>query len=184
MIESLGGKCSICGYDKCINSLCFHHVNPDEKSFILGGLRGFSRKWETIVKEIRKCVLLCLNCHGEVHANLTVLPKNIKRFDESFANYKDNIITFVTSDGVEHKKYEGNINKCPICDGMKSKDQKTCSMVCYDKKLQLNSRYKNVTDDEMKSLIEKNSLSAVGRMFGVNGNSIKKRCKKIGIMAV
>jgi hypothetical protein len=34
-IEYKGGKCEICGYNKCIRSLCFHHKNPLEKNFLL-----------------------------------------------------------------------------------------------------------------------------------------------------
>lgn len=181
MIESLGGKCAICGYDKCKNVLSFHHLNPDEKEFGLGGIRGFSRSWHSIVSELRKCVLLCSNCHAEVHCGMTSIPKNATRFDETYADYKDKVITFTTSDGIEHKKYEGNINKCPICGGMKDKELKTCCMVCHEKKMFMKSRYKNISNDELLSLISNNSLASVGRMFGVSGNSIKKRCKKLGI---
>ena len=35
-IKLLGGKCSICGYDRCIEALEFHHTNPDVKEFKLG----------------------------------------------------------------------------------------------------------------------------------------------------
>jgi hypothetical protein len=64
-IEQKGGKCEECGYDKCIRNLNFHHRDPSSKSFGLND--GRTRRWEIIEKEIEKCVLLCANCHGEVH---------------------------------------------------------------------------------------------------------------------
>ena len=69
-----GGKCIVCGYDKCQRALSFHHLNPKEKDFDLSS-RGLTRSWERIKKEIDKCVLLCANCHMEVHDGITQLPK-------------------------------------------------------------------------------------------------------------
>lgn len=64
----------ICGYCRCQNALDFHHRNPEVKSFGLS-VRGLTRSWEKIKKEIDKCVLICANCHREVHAGITQLPK-------------------------------------------------------------------------------------------------------------
>lgn len=61
----IGNKCSICGYDKCIASLDFHHKNPLEKNDTLKDL--WSRRWEIIEIEIKKCIILCSNCHREHH---------------------------------------------------------------------------------------------------------------------
>jgi len=69
-----GGKCIICGYDKCPNALDFHHINPAQKDFSLS-VRGLTRSWDKIRKEISKCVLVCANCHREIHAGITQLPK-------------------------------------------------------------------------------------------------------------
>lgn len=73
-IQYKGGSCSVCGYNKCYYSMIFHHLDPNSKDFDLGG--NHCRKWETIKAELDKCVLLCHNCHGEVHAGITVLPKS------------------------------------------------------------------------------------------------------------
>lgn len=35
-VKLLGGKCSICGYNKCIDALEFHHNDPSAKEFKLG----------------------------------------------------------------------------------------------------------------------------------------------------
>ena len=72
--EYKGGKCCVCGYNKSQRALSFHHVNPKEKEFDLSS-RGLTRSWERIKKEIEKCVLLCANCHMEIHDGITQLPK-------------------------------------------------------------------------------------------------------------
>ncbi len=74
--EYKGGKCVICGYSKCASALDFHHRNPKQKDFGLS-VRGLTRSWELIKKEIDKCVLVCANCHRELHAGITQLPKEI-----------------------------------------------------------------------------------------------------------
>lgn len=70
----LGGKCFLCGYHRCLWALDFHHVHPEEKSFELSGAI-YKRTWEEVLKEARKCVLLCKNCHTEVEHGMTVLSE-------------------------------------------------------------------------------------------------------------
>ena len=55
----------VCGYGQCDAALDFHHIDPDEKNF--GICRRIDKAWETIQKELDKCVLLCKNCHAEYH---------------------------------------------------------------------------------------------------------------------
>lgn len=63
-IVYMGNACRVCGYAGCRGSLVFHHVDPSTKEFTVGsGNRG----WDRTKKELNKCVLLCANCHGEVH---------------------------------------------------------------------------------------------------------------------
>jgi len=64
-IRLLGGKCIDCGNDD-IYTLDFHHKNPNEKEFQIS-LVGIHRRWSTIEKEVKKCVLLCRNCHIKRH---------------------------------------------------------------------------------------------------------------------
>jgi len=63
-IAYLGGHCVLCGYDKCPSAFDFHHLDPVEKDFVISA----KTSWETIEPELKKCVLLCANCHREVHA--------------------------------------------------------------------------------------------------------------------
>lgn len=71
-VDLLGGKCVICGYCRCLWALCFHHNNPEEKDFTIS---LYIRKWESVELELKKCSLLCSNCHWEVHAGLIALPQ-------------------------------------------------------------------------------------------------------------
>ena len=64
----LGGKCCICGYNKCLASMDFHHIDETQKKFTIGS--SFNRSWLKIKNELDKCVVLCRNCHGEYHAGL------------------------------------------------------------------------------------------------------------------
>jgi hypothetical protein len=67
-VQYLGGKCSICGYNKCNASLDFHHKDPTTKTKDLKNLTT-SNSWSKIVLELDKCILLCANCHRELHWN-------------------------------------------------------------------------------------------------------------------
>jgi hypothetical protein len=68
-----GGKCQVCSYDKCADSLQFHHLDPSKKEFRIALARGCS--WVKLQRELDKCVLVCANCHGEIHAGVTSVPK-------------------------------------------------------------------------------------------------------------
>ncbi len=68
--QKQGGKCVVCGYDKYLGALHFHHLNPNEKDFTISNDRI---KLVEAVEESKKCILLCANCHAEVHAGLIEL---------------------------------------------------------------------------------------------------------------
>lgn len=70
-VTSKGGKCIVCGYNKCNAALDFHHVDPSTKDPDISKMRNWSAARKR--SEIDKCVLLCANCHREVHAGLISL---------------------------------------------------------------------------------------------------------------
>jgi hypothetical protein len=69
LIVLLGGKCSVCGYNRCADALEFHHRDPSTKLFPLGKDRLLKR-WDLVLEEARKCDLLCANCHRELEERL------------------------------------------------------------------------------------------------------------------
>lgn len=81
LIEYKGGKCEKCGYNKNIHALEFHHINPNEKEFTISS-KNISFK--DLKKEVDKCVLLCSNCHREIHDKI---KENESKEKEQF--YKD-----------------------------------------------------------------------------------------------
>jgi len=56
-----------CGYDRCITAFDFHHVDAREKDFTISDRMT---SWKVIRSELDRCVLLCANCHREVHDGL------------------------------------------------------------------------------------------------------------------
>ena len=93
VIFQLGGRCVRCGYDRCIEALECHHLESSEKDFGISS-KGYTRSWSQILKELKKCVLLCANCHREMHAGLqlpqeTVVEKS-GEFREAFPGFGAN----------------------------------------------------------------------------------------------
>lgn len=72
-IEYKGGKCIFCGYCKYQGTLEFHHLDRKKKDFGLSE-KGITRSWDKIQKELDKCILVCANCHRELHGGLLQLP--------------------------------------------------------------------------------------------------------------
>lgn len=72
LVEEHGGRCAVCGYDRCIVSLQFHHVDPTTKSFRVAMSSG--KSLAAFREEAAKCVLVCANCHGEIEAGVTPSP--------------------------------------------------------------------------------------------------------------
>ena len=66
LIAYKGGKCEICGYDICIAALDFHHINPEEKDFAISNSNIY-KNIEALKQEVDKCMLVCANCHRELH---------------------------------------------------------------------------------------------------------------------
>lgn len=69
LVDSLGGKCSMCGYSKCLHALQFHHLDPSKKDFNLDSRKISNTNIEAIKEELKKCILVCANCHAEIHWN-------------------------------------------------------------------------------------------------------------------
>jgi hypothetical protein len=73
LVREAGGACALCGYDRCLAALQFHHLDPTRKSFSLAA-QGVTRSLARARAEASKCVLLCANCHAEVETGISALP--------------------------------------------------------------------------------------------------------------
>lgn len=68
LLQEIGGSCTRCGYDRCVAALDFHHRDPARKKFNISMEKG--RTLKELRAEAKKCVVLCANCHRELHAGL------------------------------------------------------------------------------------------------------------------
>jgi transposase len=73
LVSEAGGRCALCGYDRSMAGLHFHHLEPSQKAFALSA-RGMALSLASARAEAAKCVLLCSNCHAEVEAGLASPP--------------------------------------------------------------------------------------------------------------
>ena len=68
LVQYKGGKCERCGYNRCIRALEFHHLDPSQKDF--GVSKCLTTDMSLLKREVDKCILLCSNCHAEIHQEL------------------------------------------------------------------------------------------------------------------
>lgn len=68
-----GGACQACGYSRSVRALHFHHLDPSQKDFRISGKNV--KSWDRVQEELKKCILLCANCHAEVHDGLLTLTQ-------------------------------------------------------------------------------------------------------------
>jgi transposase len=77
LVEEAGGRCSLCGYDRCLAALQFHHVDPTQKLFGIAR-NGSTRGIAEARREAAKCVLVCANCHAEIEAGVATLRSRLE----------------------------------------------------------------------------------------------------------
>ena len=101
-IHQLGGKCRNCGDDNIFH-LTFHHLDLNEKEFEISDIRKY--RWSKIDNELRKCELLCYNCHSEIH--------KIETIDTRFNDNKKIFLEFKKLNSCEkcgYDKYNGSLH--------------------------------------------------------------------------
>jgi len=166
MIDSMGGKCQICGYDKCQTAMKFHHLNPEEKELKLGSARGNPSAWKMIAEELKKCILLCGNCHDEVHEGIIKIPKKFETFNMEYEDYLA-------------KQKEDLFDICPICKGKKHINQKTCSYKCAAR-LQYSFDWDNI---DLEGMYKKGmSINKISEEVGCSFPTVKKRLIKMKLI--
>ena len=167
LVEAMGSACVCCGYKKSEWALEPHHLEPTQKEFSLGGARANIVSWARIASEAKKCVLLCSNCHKEVHQGITAVPQGARSFDHSYDDYKT----------LENCS-EDLMDNCPICGMRKPKKLITCSLTC--------ARHRKGTIDwtkiDLGVKLQTMSIQEVADNVGVSFEAVRKRMKKLGIM--
>lgn len=161
MVHVMGDKCQICGYDKCLSALEFHHIVSEEKLF--GFNKANNTAWETIIKELEKCILVCANCHREIESGM--INKELKT---SFIPERAEEISYEISQLKTHKIYY-----CKYCGAIvtyKNDCCQKCSSI-------LRQKVERPSREELKNLIRTQSFVQIGKNFGVSDNAIRKWCK-------
>lgn len=172
LIKVCGNKCNICGYEKNISALEFHHIDPSKKEYGIAS-QGTCHDIKKDLEEVKKCILVCANCHREIHdGNYTLEQLNHYRyFDEKIAEQliqeRDEVL-------FGKKRF---CSKCgnPITTYSKSGLCETCS------KFERRIVKERPNREELKNLIRKKSFAELGREFGVSDNSIRKWCKIVNL---
>lgn len=162
IVYVMGDKCQCCGYDKLHSALELHHLNPKEKDFTLGTNTNIS--WNSARKEIQKCILVCANCHREIHAGLIDLDSLKSSFSEDRANEIDQLV-----DDIKSKK----INYCKKCGSEIDRDATLC-IKCFAEQRRVVERPNR---EELKALIRIKPFTQIAKMYGVSDNAIRKWCK-------
>lgn len=84
-INQMGGGCNVCGYADNISALEFHHIDESTKDMSLDVRRLANHSLTILDKEIKKCVLLCSNCHREHHNPQSEIDYVVEMLD-TFSN--------------------------------------------------------------------------------------------------
>ena len=87
LVMAFGDKCCSCEKIYPDEVMEFHHINPDEKEFSFASIRGNPRAWKILVIEMRKCIMLCANCHRLIHYEYKEIPEKPIIFNEKYAVY-------------------------------------------------------------------------------------------------
>jgi len=173
-----GGRCNICGYNKNLSSLCFHHVEPSLKSFPLDFKNFGNRKLSALKEEAKKCRLLCHNCHFELHNPDLILT------DEDIVRYKPDLLEKITlaRPKTAEKPPQLKLEECVKKDctnKVKDHKRKYCSNTCRG---QEGRKTERPSKERLKELIKDNSFCALGRMFDVSDNAIRKWAKAYDLL--
>ncbi len=150
----------MCGYRRNYAALEFHHVNPEQKSFQLDARHLSNTSMESILNEAKKCILLCSNCHKEVHN-----PNLDSTTVEALETQKKSL-------------FEGNRKKsiCPVCG--KSFDFEKGKIYCSPE-----CRYKSKNYPSHEEVVEKynelKSQQKVAEYYGLTRKIICGILKKI-----
>jgi hypothetical protein len=171
LVQAFGGKCPFCNYSKCYKAFDFHHVDPSKKDLSISTL-GMLTKWETIITEIKKCILVCSNCHREIHAGLISQEEIEVVYNDGIEEVKGRLNWEMASHIKPSKK-----NVCVDCEKKIDVRSKRCAK-CYSL---MRRSIRPPKEKLLKEVVETN-YCAVGRKYGVSDNAIRKWLRQYGVL--
>lgn len=155
-IELKGGKCEKCGYNENLSALEFHHIDSTTKKFNLNGRILANGRYEDLLEELDKCMLLCSNCHKEIHNE----------------NYDIELVKQILEENKDILKKETEVKYCKDC-GKILLNENT-SGYCQKCLAKHRRKVERPTKEELQEMIKDKSLNEIGKMYGVTHNSVKK----------
>lgn len=170
LVEYKGGKCEKCGYNKCVAAMDFHHKDPKEKNFGLSS-NGNTQSWKKLTREADKCLLLCSNCHRELHEELNGYKDT--RTDIRKQTYK----TIKKESAPSRKKHPKQYNKCKTCN-IETYNKYYCSDKCS--KL-AKRKVDRPNKDQLIDILKNNNWTKTAKLFGVTDNAVRKWAKQYGV---
>lgn len=166
IIYVMGGKCACCGYNKCNRALELHHLDPKEKDFTFSD--NTNRAWSKVVLELPKTILLCANCHRELHDGLIDNSKLQTSFNAEKAQEINQQIELSKT---------ALVKQCEICGKPISKYAKYCTD-CSAKQRRTVER---PSREQLKYDIRNMPMLQVGKKYNVSDNAIRKWCVKMNL---
>lgn len=158
-VNFFGGKCQICGYNRCIDALEFHHLDEKDKeaepSHII-----MRWSWEKALKELKKCILVCANCHREIHENERGIGDiSLRRGNPALME-----------------------KECKCCKKKFTATKSRQIMCSNDCRTLFRRKVRRPTKSKLKQeLLSNKSWSELGRNYGVSDNAVRKWAKTYGL---
>ena len=193
-VEYKGGKCISCDYKTYTGALEFHHLDSEEKEFEISNRKNYN--FELIKKELDKCILLCSNCHKEIHAGylkyenetITEITPETLEWNLSVSNKHETIkkdlelILQRYKNKETSKDISNDYDVTPSYllmilseEGIKISDIPEQHDVIHPKK------GKYPSDEELSKLVWLKPSQQLAKEFGVSDVALAKHCKKRGI---
>ena len=118
------------------------------------------------IKEARKCILVCANCHRGIHAGYYQVPDNYQQFfNEEQAQY-----LLQQNEEIKH----GKKHYCQRCGKILSTNASYCVECSHIMQRKVN----RVDRAELKQLIRTQPFTQIAKKYGVTDNAIRKWCIK------
>lgn len=165
-VNYMGGSCIRCGYNKCLSALSFHHTDPAKKDFSISNTGG-TKSWKRVKNELDKCILVCQNCHAEIHQK--EFQTNNPELDARLSNFNP-----ISSKPAANKKSAKKIKTLCKCGKQIAKKNKQCKN-CYQSGRPTKIQWPSTK--QLIKMVEKTSFVAAGKKLGVSDNAIRKRIR-------
>lgn len=167
LIKVCGSKCNICGYDKTKTALEFHHIQPEGKIYAIAS-KGTCHDLKTDLEEVKKCIMVCANCHREIHDDFydEDFLLNKKIFDENFANL------------LIEEKENREVAKHYYCSKCGKEITRYSKSGLCEECLRFESRIvERPSREELKNMIRTQTFVSIAKQYNVSDKAIVKWCK-------